>query len=708
MLEERPMRGPRCNRILAGAALVLVLGIPFDVVAQEGTESATAKGALPAAQISTEKSSAPVAPAHELPATSVDPAMPPSPPAATEQGAASDPLASQPESTAAKGALPAAQISTEKSSTPAAPAPQQPATGIDAPATPPATEQAALPDPLASLDPADRAVAEKIRDLLAVKPDRLFASANERTAVEVFYRRRNLAPLWLDKGVENTRAKAAIARLKQADADGLDVNDYRTPNFDGLSPDALAEADVKLTQTVLTFARHLQAGRFPYNRVSRNNIQLPQVPPEPAAVFAKMADAEDVGKALDEFSPPHPAYQKLRAKLAEMRSSTTRAEQIADGPPLKHNAKASMQDPRVPALRARLGVSDDASDLTYDPKLAAAVREFQQANELPATGNLDARTVKALNDPGSDRRVDLIIANMERWRWYPRDLGADHVTVNQPDFTLKVMHDGAQVWATKVVIGGPSPNNQTPLLSETMKSITVNPTWNVPPSILYGDYMPAMARDPTVLYRMGLDVAYGSDGSMHVSQPPGGNSVLGRLRFNFPNRFLVYQHDTNEKYMFANDVRAASHGCVRVQDPAKYAYVVLNIARPNEHWTVEKVARMFGGPEQDILLQPAQIWVHLTYQSAFVDDNGKLQTRRDIYGLDRRTLAAIKSERVMIEPEPEGSKPEQRPEQAVASTSSRRKAATRRSASSSPVSFFFSLFNRPVQTRAMRPPRSVY
>ena len=248
-----------------------------------------------------------------------------------------------------------------------------------------------------------------------------------------------------------------------------------------------------------------------------------------------------------------------------------------------------------------------------------------------------------------------------------------NVIVNQPDFTLKVMHNGSQIWTTRVVIGDPSPGKQTPLLSETMKSVTVNPTWNVPPSIMYNEYMPALARDPTVLARMGLNVSYEPDGSMHVSQPPGGANVLGRLRFNFPNRFLVYQHDTNERFMFAREVRAYSHGCMRVQDPAKYAEVLLNIARPGEHWTVEKVKRMFGGGEQDIQLQSAQIWVHLTYQSAFVDDNGKLQVRRDVYNLDSRTLAAIKSERAIIESAPEGKK-EKEKEQEVASTSTRRKA----------------------------------
>jgi murein L,D-transpeptidase YcbB/YkuD len=250
------------------------------------------------------------------------------------------------------------------------------------------------------------------------------------------------------------------------------------------------------------------------------------------------------------------------------------------------------------------------------------------------------------------------------------------------------MHNGSQIWTTRVVIGAPSPGKQTPLLSETMKSVTVNPTWNVPPSIMYNEYVPAMARDPTVLARMGLNVSYGSDGSVHVSQPPGGANVLGRLRFNFPNRFLVYQHDTNERFMFAREVRAYSHGCMRVQDPANYAEVLLNIARPSEHWTVEKVKRMFGRGEQDIQLQSAQIWVHLTYQSAFVEDDGKLQVRGDVYNLDShldsRTLAAIKSERAIIETVPEG-----KSEQVIASGSGSRRAATPRRVSFFP-SFFFS------------------
>jgi murein L,D-transpeptidase YcbB/YkuD len=185
-----------------------------------------------------------------------------------------------------------------------------------------------------------------------------------------------------------------------------------------------------------------------------------------------------------------------------------------------------------------------------------------------------------------------------------------------------------------------------------MKYITVNPTWHVPPSIVHNEYLPALAQDPTVLNRMGLQVSY-SGGQVQITQPPGDGNALGRVRFNFPNRFSVYQHDTPDKYLFAQDFRAYSHGCMRVQDPPKYAEVLLGIARPREHWTAEKIKHMFGRAEQDIQLQPVSIWVHLTYQTAFVDSAGKLQFRHDVYGLDARTLAAIRSERRGGDPAPE-------------------------------------------------------
>src|SRR5262247_1376030 len=558
------MSGPRLERILASTALALVL-------AAASSASAIAQDAsAPSATAATPSQAAAAAGAAAAQQAAAEPA--PRATAATPSEAATGETAAAPKDAA-----------------------------VPAPATNPAvaSEPAAAPDPLATLDPADRAVAEKIRDLLAAKTDTIFASKRERAAVEAFYQGRHLAPLWLDKGVQNARAQAVIARLKNADADGLDVNDYKTPTFAGLSPDALAEAELKLTQAVLTYARHLQSGRFPYTRVS-NNIELPQEPPDPAQILAKIATAASADTTLDEFSPPHEGYKKLKAMLAQMRGKAAGAKEIADGQLLKLNAKAPMEDARVPQLRDKLGLTGDTSDLRYDAKLAEAVKKFQRANELPVTGNLDSKTIKELNGPPRDKQIDAVISNMERWRWYPRDLGKAHVIVNPPDFTLRVVHNDAEVWSTRIVIG--KPDMPTPLLSETMKYVTINPTWNVPPSIIYNEYMPALQRDPMALERLGLKLVYNRDGSVHIYQPPGEANALGRIRFNFPNRFLVYQHDTPDKYMFAHDVRAYSHGCMRVQDPAKYAEVLLDIARPNENWTADKIKRMFGTGEQDIQL----------------------------------------------------------------------------------------------------------
>jgi L,D-transpeptidase YcbB len=176
-----------------------------------------------------------------------------------------------------------------------------------------------------------------------------------------------------------------------------------------------------------------------------------------------------------------------------------------------------------------------------------------------------------------------------------------------------------------------------------MKFITVNPTWNVPPSIIANEYLPALRQDPTVLDRMGLKITQNPDGTVHIYQPPGDRNALGRIRFNFPNKFLVYQHDTPDKHLFAHDKRAYSHGCMRVQDPLKYGEVLLSIALPKQGYTQERLRKMFGGSEINIDF-PVHIPVHLTYQTAYVDDAGKLVIREDVYGRDSALLAQLKGD----------------------------------------------------------------
>jgi murein L,D-transpeptidase YcbB/YkuD len=549
-----------------------------------------------------------------------------------------------------------------------------PASATQAAAPAIAPEESRAPDRLTALDPADRAIAERIRDLLDTKPNRIFADEKAHAAVEAFYQNRNLAPLWLDKGAENARSKAVIARLKNADADGLDHADYKTPTFGGLSPDALAEAELSLTQTVLTYAQHLQAGRVPHRQVREDNIALPQRAPDPAVVLAAVVEGDDAGQALDQFSPPYENYRKLKAALSQLRGRTAGGARdgIAAGRMLTFNRKRPMEDARVPQLRERLGVPGEATDLRYDEKLAEAVKEYQRGNDLPPTGNLDARTVKKLN-PTNDSRIDTIIANMERWRWYHRDIRKSRVEVNEPDFTLKVIHDGRQVWTSRVVIGKPS--MPSPLLAQQMDSITINPTWKVPASIVRNEYLPAEAREPGALARMGLRVKR-VNGEVEITMPPGGKNPLGHIRFNFFNRLTVFQHDTPDQYLFAHVVRAESHGCMRVQDAPKYAEVLAGMVHPEEQWTAEKVKSLYaGGTEQEISLGSGPIWIYWTYQTAFVDDAGKLQIRRDLYNLDSRTLAAIKGAREIANPASESKSEPTMATPAPAAPAHRRKAA---------------------------------
>src|SRR5713101_2713534 len=391
------------------------------------------------------------------------------------------------------------------------------------------------------------------------------------------------------------------------------------------------------------------------------DIQYPEHPTDPAEVLTNVTTAKDASAALAGYNPPQKLYRELKAKLAELRGQGEgKVVPLWEGPALKFTparkkqpAAELMEDARVPLLRAKLGITENADDAHYDAKVAEAVRKFQEGADLKATGILDDRTVKALNSPKRDRQIDTVIVNMERWRWLPRDLGAPaigdaYVILNVPDYTLKVMQRGAQVWTTRVVTGKPG-IHATPLLSETMKYITVNPTWNVPPSIVYNEYLPALQQDPTVLKRMGLNLVQNRDGSIHISQPPGERNSLGRIRINFPNKFLVYQHDTPEKFLFAHEKRSYSHGCMRVEDPFKYAEVLLSIAAPRENYTQERLRRMFGSAEQNINF-PTPIPVHLTYQTAFVDEAGKLVIREDIYGRDARMFAILKgSERKMAD-----------------------------------------------------------
>jgi L,D-transpeptidase YcbB len=509
--------------------------------------------------------------------------------------------------------------------------------------------------PTAQVATAESGVADKLRELISSKQFERFVSHKaDRAGIEAFYSSHNFAPLWVSNNAGNARAKSAAAYLSQADAVGLDPTDYPTPDFKaGATPDALAEAELKMTASALTFARHAQTGRIHFTRVG-SDIQYELVAPDPAEILAKLVDGTDAGNVLDTYNPPQPEFKALRAKLAELRKGPAIAEtktedkperprvHIADGKTLK----PGMKDARVIALRKRLDIAGEKESTLYDDAVSDAVKTFQAESDIGVDGNLGPNTVRALNGEQKEVRrpaadpTDTIIANMERWRWLPRNLGNPHVVVNVPDYTLSLYNDGKVYWKTKIVAG--KANLATPMVSAEMKFITVNPTWNVPPSIIEKEYLPALEQDPQALDRIGLKLTQDADGTIHISQPPGAGNALGRIRFNFPNKFLVYQHDTPDKHLFAKEKRAFSHGCMRVQNPLTYGEKLLSLVLPKEHYTEARLESMFGGNEININF-PKFIPVHLTYQTAFVDDAGKLQLREDVYGRDAKMIAILKS-----------------------------------------------------------------
>jgi murein L,D-transpeptidase YcbB/YkuD len=506
---------------------------------------------------------------------------------------------------------------------------EAPANAVATPAAPPAA-------PPAPVDP----IVEQLRELASGKFDRIVGDKEKRAALDAFYSKRIYAPIWITEGKVNDRALAAIDYLARVDADGLNPADYVVPDVSSMTdPASLAEGELKLSAAVVAYAHHAQVGRVHWTRVS-GDIFYDMKASASADVLANLAGANDVAAALAAYEPQAPGYLALKAKLAELRGNPGGAAlpgKITAGPALK----VGMEDTRVPLVRQRLGVSGEGD--VFDKPLSDAVKKFQQDNNLKAAGTLDAATVEALNGRHAVpvRSVDLILANMERWRWMPHDLGKTYVLVNIPDYMLFVHQNGRQVWSTRIVDG--KPETPTPIISADMKSITINPTWNIPDTIAAKEYVPMMRQDPTILERMGLTVTYNQNGTIHISQPPGPQNALGQLRFNLPNKFLVYQHDSNEKYLFARPVRDTSHGCMRIENPVKYAEVLLSIVRPREGYTEDRIRGMFSNQELEIRL-PTFIPVHVTYQTAFVDKDGKLQTRDDIYGRDRALIAILKGD----------------------------------------------------------------
>jgi murein L,D-transpeptidase YcbB/YkuD len=482
-------------------------------------------------------------------------------------------------------------------------------------------------------------------------------SSADRGALIEFYAARDGEPIWIENGRFSSKAEAAMARIAAADGDALNPRDFKLPAQPSSGEAAeIARAEAQLTTAALAYARTAWSGRIQPSVVSPSITAKPD-PFDAAAALATFENAPDIVAALDGFNPQHPQFQALRKLLASARADETdqpERPKIGFGKLLKPGE----EDPRVPLLRTRLGLDGPANDTFYDDVLADAVIAFQKSNKIGASGLINRQTVRALDAGARPRRdTDLIEMNMERWRWMPRDLGARHVFVDIPAFQLHIMQDGQSIYETRVIVG--KATNQTPVFSNAIDHIVVNPYWNVPVSIAMKEMRNGSLRGFEVVDSRGrkvenVDWSLVAAQKLRIRQPPGERNALGHIKFMFPNSHSVYLHDTPTRTLFQRDARALSHGCVRVDKPLEFADALAG----DQGLGGARLKGMIGGKERSLGLTTS-IPVHLTYFTAWVDENGELRTRKDLYSLDARLHAALRGEPLPplpVEPAPKVAK----------------------------------------------------
>jgi murein L,D-transpeptidase YcbB/YkuD len=388
---------------------------------------------------------------------------------------------------------------------------------------------------------------------------------------------------------------------------------------------------------------------------------------ERGQVLTGAAGSADIDAFIESFKPSSDRYDRTRLALEDYRRLAAGGgwPNVPEGETLKPGTT----DPRVQALRSRLAVTGEVSGPAtgdpafFDADLESAVRAFQARHGLEVDGKVGRESLAALNVP-VERRIDQLILNLERRRWMPDDFGDRFVFVNLADFHLKVVvASGGEedtIFDSRVVVG--TPYFRTPVFSDEITYIEINPYWTVPPSIARNELLPKIKKDPGYLAKNEYVLFDGWGESAKtldpqnvdwtqvradnfgykIRQEPGDRNALGRIKFMFPNQFNVYLHDTPSKSLFGRASRAFSHGCVRVHEPITFAEFVLN---GQEGWDEAKVREVIDSGKRTVVPLQTPLPVHLTYLTAWVNKDGIVHFREDIYGRDALLAKVLLADR---------------------------------------------------------------
>jgi L,D-transpeptidase YcbB len=489
-----------------------------------------------------------------------------------------------------------------------------------------------------------------------------------------FYSGRAYQLAWSREGALLPQAETLLALLREAEQDGLRAADYHLAHIEVRrieirrdqeeerlpQSQPLVELDLLLTDAFLLYGSHLATGRSDpqlqdLTRLSpRNDVDLVQL-------LQTALATNQIASALHGLQPPYVGYFSLRQALSRYRSlaATGGWPPISSGPPLQQGD----QSPRVSMVRRRLAVTGEllpgsppGQEEVFDAGMTQAAKLFQTRHGIEADGVIGPGTLAALNVSVA-ACIRQIEVNLERWRWLPHDLDQRTLLVNLANFSLEVVENGKPLLPMRIVVGKRSWG--TPVFSARVTALILNPSWTVPRSIAVKEVLPAIRKDPQYLRKNSLKVLQGWGPQTREIDPhtipwatlsaarfpyrfwqePGPTNPLGQVKFILPNEFDVYLHDTPSRSLFTKTVRAFSHGCVRVEKPLELAEYVL---RDDPQWSGEALRAAIAQGRERLVPLPQPLPIYLLYWTAWVDQDGVLQFRPDIYGRDLRLDEALR------------------------------------------------------------------
>lgn len=513
---------------------------------------------------------------------------------------------------------------------------------------------------------ADEAIVSRIEALDAGFPVQVLGNRlMAHKALSAFYGTRGYQRAWQSPDLR----RQLIDAVEQAAGDGLIPADYHADILSGLSlrpmsdfsEDLRADLDLLFSDAFLMLSSHMLEGKVNPKTVhaewTANRRQRKM-----ESVLSEALERANITGTLDSLRPADPAYRKLMAARQDLTSLL--------GQPwlplaLRPTIRPSYQDERLREIRRRLSELGELTEETVtandplhnDADLESAITRFQARHGLEPDGIIGPNTLAALNLMPVER-LRQIDATLERWRWLPESLGETYVLVNIAGFELKMVENDKEVLRKRVIVG--QPFRQTPVFSDRIRYLVFNPTWTVPRTVMIQDQLPQIVRDPDYLSRLNISVyqGWGADrrkmdplevdwSSLNrnnfpyqLVQEPGTQNALGQVKFMFPNQYDVYLHDTPGRGLFTRSERSFSSGCIRVEQPMDLAERLL-AAAPG--WPREKIDRVVSESEPETVLLPEPVPVHIQYWTSWVDDEGRLQFRDDLYNRDARLIDQLRS-----------------------------------------------------------------